>query len=330
MGRREGSSTPVPRYFVFSLEDGTWVVQRGIDRVQELLTGKLRSYSSLDISYEIEDMELDMLVAQEIVEQYDASYIWLSDNPQNELNLPTSTLERPLGVAVYFYVWTSLGNSHLPEIRAKLSELGQPYQYEAVMSEGQVIILDVQREPFVLLSDAEHAHTLIAPILQSFESDIRIETVHFDIADLPLPWKTPPQNGLIRKLAPKIKARSVVCIDDDLDTHEVIGQVLRELGVEMISAYTGKEGITLIEDTDPTLILTDLALPDMHGYEVVAFVRKNPELSQIPIMVVSALDSETDRTFAYSIAKAKDYLLKPIRPDEFRRRVWHILNHHFS
>jgi CheY-like chemotaxis protein len=324
----ERRSTPVPRYFIFSLEDGTWVVQRGSDRVQELLTGNLRSFSSLDITYEIEDMELDMMVAQDIVDLYDSSYVWLIDNPHSEINLPTSTLERPLGTLNYFYVWTDLSKKELKAAEEALEELGQGY--EAGLRFDQVIILNKYQEPFALLSDAEHAHILVAPILQNLAADSRVETVTFNMSSLPLVWSIEEGEHLIRKFAPRIKPRTVVCIDDDLDTHEIIGQVLEELGVTIISAYTGKEGITLIEDTDPIIVLTDLQLPDIHGYEVVAFMRRNPELAQIPVIVISALDSETDRTFAFSVADARDFLSKPINPDEFRRRVWHVLNQHLN
>lgn len=327
------AATPVPKHFIFALEDGTWVVQRGMDRVQELLTGKERPYSGLDNIYPIEDSTLEWLVEEGIVEQYDDSYVWLMDNPTDDYGVVSISRERLLGSALYHYVWTDLDPQYLPHIieQFMLHELAG--NYTAALRLGHVVILESNEEPFLLLGDAEHAHTLIAPILQKLPMPIQthVETIRFSINHIPFAWRTPaidPMNPaeLIRKLEPKIKPRTVVCVDDEPETHEIVGNVMKELGVEIISAYTGKDAMTLIEDTDPSMILTDLTLPDMHGYEIVAFVRQNPELMNIPIIIISALSSETDRLFAIYVANARDYIVKPLAPEEIRRRVWRVLN----
>lgn len=324
-------STPVPRYFIFTLEDGTWVIQRGVDRVQELLTGKEHTFSSLDISFDIEDMELDLLVAQGIIEQYDDSYIWLYDDIHSEINLATSTLERPLGVANYYYVYIDLSSDHIPNIQQQMEHFGLADRYELVEQRGKIMLLDSHQEPFSLLSKVEDAHTLLAPIMLRLGAHSNIQRVRFNAVDLPriAPDDEPTSenpNLLIQRMKPKIKSRTVVCIDSDPQTHRLVGQVLQELGVDMVSATQGKDSITLIEDTDPSIIIMELLLPDMHGYEIIAYVRNSPELVHIPIIVVSSLASEADQMLAYKVAKVKDYIVKPLQPEVIRRHVWRQLN----
>jgi CheY-like chemotaxis protein len=324
--------TPVPRHYIFSLEDGTWVVQRGVDRVQELLTGREHSYSSLDISFEIEDVELELLKAQGIIEQYDDSFVWLRESPQNEITSPPSTLQRAPGVAVYYYVQTGLPDDRLSLVQDRLEEIGLNHRYQAVELLGKVIIVSADDEPFSQLSFAEDAQTLIAPALQGLSGSLRVESLRYNNHNLPPEWlenpvpELSPFPPLIRKLEPKIQLQTVVCIDSEPETHAILRQATAELGVELASALTGQEALALIQDVDPALILINLALPDMHGYEIVASVRNDPELAHTPIVILSALNTGKDRILAFSVAKAVDYMPKPFTAEEIRRKVWRILN----
>ncbi|PJF39247.1 MAG: hypothetical protein CUN55_14900, partial [Phototrophicales bacterium] len=91
----------VPRSTIFTLEDGSWVVQRGIDQVQDIISGQMRRFSSMDNSYEITDLELDLMVAQDLISQYDNFFVWLT-GPLADFR-PT---EAHLGTVTYYCVKT--------------------------------------------------------------------------------------------------------------------------------------------------------------------------------------------------------------------------------
>ncbi len=322
-----GRAIAVQRSSIFTLEDGTWVVQRGVDRVQELLNGSDRSFSSMDISYEITDPELDILHAQGVVEQYDEFFVWLTSD------LVDSSLSASLlSSTTFYFVQTNLDSSHLAVVRDKLLASGLTDRYEVAARFGAVVIMGLYEEPFSRLSHAEDAQTLLAPILQdmTLELDLRIELIRFDPTTHLPSWPSEPQPvqkpSLIRRLDPEIKPRTVVCIDSDQETHRLAELICDELGAEIASAYSGRDGMTLVQDADPALIIMELALPDLHGYEIVAYIRNNPELAHLPIIIVSALDSETDRVFGLAVANVYDYVVKPIKASEVRRRVWRALN----
>lgn len=322
-------SIPIPRYFVFTLEDSTWVVQRGPDHVQELLTGKERSHSILDATYPITDVELELLMAQGIVDRYDEAYVWLRDTHHTEGMISMSALERPFGVTTHYYVEIGLATDQRAAVQDAIAELGLDNRYQASVLDGQVIILAASGEPFARLSTAEDAQFLLLPALEPFAAQAAVRTLRFEAGALPLPDEPSTRHAeyaLIQALAPQIKGHVIVCVDDEHATHDVVREALLPWGVDVLSAYTGQEALVLIADADPTLILTDLKLPDMHGYEIVAHLRNNPDLTHIPLLIISSLDTETDRIFALSIAQAADYLTKPITGEELQRKVWRVLN----
>lgn len=316
-------TTTIARSRMFTLEDGTWVVQRGIDRVQELLSGKERSFSSMDITFEITDPELDILQARGIVEQYDDFFVWLTSILADTVDSTTPELIN------YYYVQTDLGPEHVGFVQSKLEAIGLSDRYTATKRFEQVVVMRLNEEPFTRLSHAEDAQILLAPVMQA--TTLTVELVCFKPANIPPAWPAVAQDSnefspLIRRLEPKAKAKTVICIDAAETTHHLVRQICGEFGAEIASAYNGQDGITFIQDADPTLIVMDLTLPDIHGYEVVAFVRTNPELAHIPIMIVTALASETDWVFARTVANVEDYVVKPLHTKDIRRRIWRVLN----
>ena len=317
----------VPRSSIFTLEDGTWVVQRGIDKVQDLLSGQVRRFSSMDTSYEITDTELDILLAQGVITQFDNFFVWISSE------LMDYTLnDADFGKAIYYAVSTTIGTYDLATVQQYLITTGLSDRYTVVQRKDKIMILAAYEEPFLRLSSAENAQTLLSPYFQSLGSHISIELYHFDASQIPIARPDqvidPPNHGLVQRLLPNIKKKTIVCIDEDPQVQQIFAQVCSELGVSLVSAVTGKQGLTWIQDADPMLVVMDLQLPDMHGYEIIASVRNNPDLAHIPIMVISNLDTETDRAFAYTISGVIDYISKPIQTSDIRRRVWRELNQH--
>ncbi len=317
-------SRAVPRSTIFTLEDGSWVVQRGVDQVQDMLSGKMRRFSSMDSSYEITDLELEMMEVQGLISQYDNFFVWLTGALADfRLN------EAKLGTVVYYCVTVDLLLAELEALEDYLENAGLSDRYTVGERLGLVTILGPHEEPFLRLSTAENAQTLLSPFLQTLNANMTVEVVTFDasyFAVAPHVGEHHAQRGLVRRRPPHVDVHTLLCIDSDPHTHTIFSQVCEELGIEFVAISTGKHGITAIQDVDPDLVVMDLTLPDLHGYEVVAAVRNDPDLTHTPIIITTALDSETDRALAYTVAGVIDYVVKPLDVNDIRRRVWRELH----
>lgn len=100
----------------------------------------------------------------------------------------------------------------------------------------------------------------------------------------------------------------VLIIDDDPATTEILKILFSPYNHQVVSANTGTEGIDLVKRELPDIVLLDLMMPEMNGWQVCKHIRK---LSQVPIIVLSALDNPGMVADALD-AGADDYLIKPV------------------
>ncbi len=112
----------------------------------------------------------------------------------------------------------------------------------------------------------------------------------------------------------------ILVVDDNVDNVEIIATRLRYHGYEVQEASQGEEALTLVSQSPPDLILLDVMLPGVDGYEVSRRIRGNPEMPYIPIILVTARDSTQDKVTGLD-AGADDYLTKPINLPELEARV---------
>ncbi len=100
----------------------------------------------------------------------------------------------------------------------------------------------------------------------------------------------------------------ILVIDDDPTVGTMIQRLMASGEAYVVTATTGAEGLRLATDLVPDLIVLDLKLPDLHGLEVLARLRDNPELTNIPIVVLT-IDEQSRRSITFPIA---EYLVKPV------------------
>jgi DNA-binding response OmpR family regulator len=112
----------------------------------------------------------------------------------------------------------------------------------------------------------------------------------------------------------------ILVVDDETDIVELISLNLRREGHEVIAAYSGEEALEMVKTREPDLIVLDLMLPGIQGFEVCRQLRGTPELSDIPILILSAKSAETDRILGFEMG-ADDYLIKPFSVMELISRV---------
>ena len=119
------------------------------------------------------------------------------------------------------------------------------------------------------------------------------------------------------------KARILV-VDDTPANVRLLEQVLLLAGYEVVTAASGEEGLAKVVFAKPDIVLLDVVMPEMSGYEVCRALRANPATALLPVVMVTALDPETERVKGIE-AGADDFLSKPINQPELLARVKSLL-----
>jgi two-component system response regulator VicR len=117
----------------------------------------------------------------------------------------------------------------------------------------------------------------------------------------------------------------VVCIEDEPDMIELLRLLLARRGFEVIGARGGKEGLTTVERVHPSLILLDIMMPEMDGWEVYRHLKENESTREIPVIVVSARAQAAERLAALQDAGVDDYITKPFGPGQLLGSIERVL-----
>jgi len=115
-------------------------------------------------------------------------------------------------------------------------------------------------------------------------------------------------------------SEKILIVDDDLDTLRLVGLMLQRQGYQISAATNGQQGLDKAFEEDPDLILLDLMMPDMDGYEVTRRLRQNPSTTSTPILMFTAKTQLDDKVAGFEVG-ANDYLTKPTHPSELQARV---------
>jgi len=112
----------------------------------------------------------------------------------------------------------------------------------------------------------------------------------------------------------------ILIIDDDVDTLRLVGLMLQRQGYTISAATNGEQGLAKALEERPDLILLDVMMPDMDGYEVTRRLRKNPVTETTPILMFTAKTQLDDKVAGFEVG-ADDYLTKPTHPSELQAHV---------
>jgi adenylate cyclase len=119
----------------------------------------------------------------------------------------------------------------------------------------------------------------------------------------------------------KVKPRPLVLVaEDDEDILELVVFDLEDEGYEVVTARNGEEAVTLALERAPDLVLLDVAMPGLDGYEVTRRLRAEEATRAIPVVLLTARAQVRDVIEGFE-AGANDYVTKPFRPDELRTRL---------
>lgn len=113
----------------------------------------------------------------------------------------------------------------------------------------------------------------------------------------------------------------VLLVDNRQENLMALSALLEDMGLELFSALSGNEALRLVLKHDFAIVLMDVRMPDMDGFETAELLRANPRTSRLPIIFVTAVMKDTEHQFKGYEVGAFDYLLKPIEPAILRSKV---------
>lgn len=119
--------------------------------------------------------------------------------------------------------------------------------------------------------------------------------------------------------------KKIVCIEDEPEMIELVKLILGRHNFEVHGALGGQEGLDKISQVEPDLVLLDLMMPEMDGWQVFQTMRVDPEMNHIPVIVVTAKAQSIDKVLGLHIAKVNDYITKPFGPQELLESIRKVL-----
>ncbi len=119
----------------------------------------------------------------------------------------------------------------------------------------------------------------------------------------------------------------ILIAEDERDIRELISFTLKFAGHEVIATSNGEEALQAARNEMPDLILLDVRMPRLSGYEACEIIKADPRTRQIPVVFLSAKGQESEVKTGLE-AGADEYILKPFSPDQLTARIKAILNNH--
>ena len=147
----------------------------------------------------------------------------------------------------------------------------------------------------------------IVKLVQLFRSD-------------PIPWAGFLKETYVNTAEPK----KIVIVEDEPDTAEMFAEMMRLSGHQVLKSYGGTPAIALITHEMPDAVVLDVMMPDLSGLEVLRYIRRDPRLAEIPVIVVSAKSLPSDIKNGMD-AGANVYLTKPVAFQDLNAAVRQVI-----
>jgi twitching motility two-component system response regulator PilH len=114
--------------------------------------------------------------------------------------------------------------------------------------------------------------------------------------------------------------RTILVVDDSATERHILGEILTKAGFVVNFAQDGETGVVQAKLQKPDLILMDVVMPGLNGFQATRAISRDPETEHIPIIICTTKDQETDRVWGMRQG-AKDYLLKPVNGAELLQKI---------
>ena len=114
--------------------------------------------------------------------------------------------------------------------------------------------------------------------------------------------------------------QKILIVDDSPTERYYLTDILTKNGFTVFVAENGEEALARIKENKPELILMDVVMPGANGFQVTRAIAKDPDLANVPIIICSSKNQETDRIWGLRQG-ARDYLVKPVDPEQLLAKI---------
>ncbi|MCP3868972.1 MAG: response regulator [Gammaproteobacteria bacterium] len=122
-----------------------------------------------------------------------------------------------------------------------------------------------------------------------------------------------------------VNQETVLIVEDSPTEAHVLKGILKQGGYGVLTAVDGESGVAEAQHSKPDLILMDVVMPGLNGFQATRQLSRNPETSSIPIIMVTTKNQDTDRAWALRQG-AREYVVKPVKADELLKKIRFVLN----
>ncbi len=121
------------------------------------------------------------------------------------------------------------------------------------------------------------------------------------------------------------QGKTILIVDDSPTETHILKGILERGGYQVITAENGEAGVTSATTFSPDLILMDVVMPGLNGFQATRELSRSPETAEIPIIMVSTKSQETDRAWGLRQG-ARDYVVKPVSPKQLLQKIGVVLH----
>jgi DNA-binding response OmpR family regulator len=121
------------------------------------------------------------------------------------------------------------------------------------------------------------------------------------------------------------QSKRLVYIEDEPEMIDLVRLILGRRGFVVSGANGGRQGLELVRSELPDMVLLDLMMPDMDGWDVYHQLKSDEQTRDIPVIVITAKAQNIDKVLGLRVAKVEDYIAKPFSPQELLERVEQVL-----
>jgi two-component system response regulator VicR len=123
-----------------------------------------------------------------------------------------------------------------------------------------------------------------------------------------------------------MQSKRLAYIEDEIEMIDLVRLILGRHGLTVLGATGGREGLELIRKELPDLVLLDLMMPDMDGWDVYHQIKSEERIRDIPVIVITAKAQDIDKILGLKVAKVQDYISKPFSPQDLVNRIEQVLS----
>ncbi|MCD4732960.1 response regulator [bacterium] len=272
---------------------GRYLISNGIvteDQVQQALRSRI-----LDLTIKVMQMsEADVLVTQAETE-------------------PRGNLEHPISID-YLMLESARRMDEESSIQEFVSSLDEPLELQPQNLADDVEFSEREWENLKLIDGISTINNIISLSNQSREDVLKSMAAFFSLKIVKV-VKTD-----------NVKPRILV-VDDSLTSRHLVTYILSNSGFNVVEAGDGHTALAKVEAERPDLLVLDVMLPGISGYEVCTQLKKNEKFTDIPVILLTSLTGFTDKIRG-KLAKADVYLTKPVKEEELVSVVEHLLKKH--